>query len=192
MRNLRIALAAILIGVGLLAVPSTASAAVNSNLYSFKACAKYDRPLSSRTEYVCVKVYARRQSDGDGWRLNSVHIYAYTAGEQGCGTGFSNPAVAGPSAPSVVNFLDYDIWSRSSPGANLDAGNGCDILWGAADGPMISPTGDYFIVRYAEKAHLAQQTDPDAETPRMRFDYNGSGGIDWTCTANICDIDGPF
>lgn len=193
MRTLRLIIVALLVGVGLTALAGPAEASINSNLYSFRSCAKYERFVGGRTVDVCLKTYVRRQSDGQGWRLNSVHLYAWTEGEGlgPCGTGFNSPTAV---SSEVVTYGSDDNrgWYMDSPMADLDDPNGCDRMWGSDPGVFISFGGDHFTVNYFERAHLAFMEDPGLDKLHQRFEYNNSGGINWFCEANTCDIDGPF
>lgn len=194
-KHLRTILLGLLMVGGLLAVPIPSQAdtpaaqkAVNDNVYSFRACNTYGYPILAGKFTVCLKTYARRQSDGDGWAVNSAHVYGWSAADpsDACGEALESTTLAQVSVDNG-QVTDGIKWARD---ANLNQNNGCDLLW--RGDPMVKIGNRDVKIKYVYQAHRNAGTDPDGRDTLQVWLTTQQNGFEFACVGDICNREGPF
>lgn len=187
MHKARTILLALLFGVGLIVVPASSAEAVNTGLYSYRACREYNYWIGLGTPHVCVKTYASRQADGTGWRVNSIHVYAWTESQgAGCGTAIDGTSLAG-AAIDNDNNTDGVTWHRDAP---LSPGNDCDRIW--RGDPLVRIGTRSVEMTYTYHLQINGRPDPSGrDQVRVYLSPNGND-LSFSCSGDTCNMDGPF
>ncbi len=153
-------LAAIPLALGLLSLPQPAQAYAHRTL-AVRGCGSYGLDDTGR---VCMKVYAKRQKDGTGWRIKQMHVYAYSltaSGARACGPRFNDPA-GDPGHLWTVNENANGIrYNSFDPGEiTLSDSDDCERFYFAGPSGLVVPT-DKVEVHFTFHARLTTSPDQD-------------------------------